>query len=113
LARLTARMVAAAIERRTRSGSFEMAPTCHYDFRTPEYATYDAIRPEKWESCRGVGNSFGYNRNETEEHMILPRIASKSGNLLLNVGPMADGTIPEMQRAPLLALGSIPGAPPS
>ena len=32
-------------------------------------------------------------------------IVSKNGNLLLNLGPMADGTIPELQRERLLALG--------
>ncbi|MFN3983105.1 MAG: alpha-L-fucosidase, partial [Caldilinea sp.] len=32
-------------------------------------------------------------------------IVSKNGNLLLNVGPMADGTIPELQRERLLGLG--------
>lgn len=33
-------------------------------------------------------------------------IVSKNGNLLLNVGPMADGTIPPMQRERLLGLGA-------
>jgi hypothetical protein len=33
-------------------------------------------------------------------------IVSKNGNLLLNVGPMANGTIPEMQRERLLGLGA-------
>src|SRR5262249_20428071 len=32
-------------------------------------------------------------------------IVSKNGNLLLDVGPMADGTIPELQRERLLGLG--------
>jgi len=32
-------------------------------------------------------------------------IVSKNGNLLLNVGPMADGTIPPLQRERLLGLG--------
>jgi alpha-L-fucosidase len=32
-------------------------------------------------------------------------IVSKNGNLLLNVGPMADGTIPELQRERLEGLG--------
>jgi len=32
-------------------------------------------------------------------------VVSKNGNLLLNVGPMADGTIPELQRERLLGLG--------
>lgn len=33
-------------------------------------------------------------------------VVSKNGNILLNVGPMADGTIPEMQKKPLLELGA-------
>ena len=32
-------------------------------------------------------------------------IVSKNGNLLLNVGPMADGTIPEIQQKCILGLG--------
>lgn len=85
----------------------------HADFETPEYTTYKEIRQTKWEACRGVGASFGYNQMEGPEQYLsvteLVRsfvdIVSKNGNLLLNVGPMADGTIPEMQRARLLGLG--------
>ncbi len=85
----------------------------HADFETPEYTTYKDIRPRKWEACRGVGASFGYNQMEGVEQYLsvaeLVRsfvdIVSKNGNLLLNVGPMADGTIPEMQRERLLGLG--------
>ena len=85
----------------------------HWDFRTPEYAVFDEIKPEKWESCRGLGYSFGYNRNESVADMLSPTelirsfvdIVSKNGNLLLNVGPMADGTIPAEQGERLLALG--------
>jgi len=84
------------------------------DFFTPEYAKLDEISAAKWESCRGIGYSFGYNRNETEEQMIsvdelvdlLVDITSKNGNLLLNVGPMADGTIPEGQVERLRGLGA-------
>ena len=36
---------------------------------------------------------------------VLIDIVSKNGNLLLNVGPMADGTIPEIQRSRLVGLG--------
>ncbi|MFW9882316.1 MAG: alpha-L-fucosidase, partial [Candidatus Thorarchaeota archaeon] len=67
----------------------------------------------KWESTRGIGYSFGYNKMETEEDYLKPDelirlfvdIISKNGNLLLNVGPMADGTIPELQKKAILGLG--------
>jgi alpha-L-fucosidase len=83
------------------------------DFFTPEYAQLDEISEAKWEACRGIGYSFGYNRNETDAQMIsvddlvdlLVDIVSKNGNLLLNVGPMADGTIPPGQVERLRGLG--------
>lgn len=85
----------------------------HSDFTTPEYARYDKITEKKWESCRGLGFSFGYNRVEGPEHVIasdkliamLVDIVSKNGNLLLNVGPRADGSISEIQSDRLAALG--------
>ena len=86
----------------------------HHDFTTPEYAQLDEITPYKWESCRGLGYSFGYNRAETADHTIsepelihlLCDIVSKNGNLLLNVGPRADGSIPQIQAERLRALGA-------
>ncbi len=86
----------------------------HYDFKTPEYETFSDLRKEKWEANRGIGNSFGYNQFETEENYISVRdlihffvdVVSKNGNLLLNVGPEADGTIPEMQRKVLEGFGT-------
>lgn len=85
-----------------------------YDFLTPEYTEYKKITAKKWESCRGLGFSFGFNRNEGEEHTIsegdlirlLCNIVSMNGNLLLNVGPQADGTIPPLQLKRLEALGN-------
>lgn len=85
----------------------------HFDFETPEYATFSEIRQKKWESCRGVGASFGYNQIEgPDQYLTLENlvhsfvdIVSKNGNLLLNVGPMADGTIAPLQRERLLGLG--------
>jgi len=86
----------------------------HHDFVTPEYAKMDAVTDYKWETCRGLGFSFGYNQVETDEHTIgeaelihlLADIVSKNGNLLLNVGPRPDGSIPEIQEDRLRALGS-------
>ena len=85
-----------------------------WDFRTPEYDAYDEITPFKWEACRGIGRSFGYNAEETaEDHLRAEELVhtfvdmvSKNGNLLINVGPRADGTIPDLQREPLAGLGS-------
>jgi len=85
----------------------------HYDFTTPEYKVENKIKKKKWEVCRGIGNSFGYNKFESEEDYLLPKdliyllvdIVSKNGNLLLNVGPTVDGKIPEIQEKRLLGLG--------
>ncbi|VTT86210.1 Alpha-L-fucosidase [Halorubrum sp. DM2] len=85
----------------------------HGDFITPEYTSYDEIQEDKWETCRGIGHSFGYNAAEDEDsHLSTAElihsfvdIVAKNGNLLLNVGPRADGTIPELQRRPLVGLG--------
>ena len=37
----------------------------YYSFTTPEYRVFKNIELEKkWEMCRGVGNSFGFNHIE-------------------------------------------------
>jgi alpha-L-fucosidase len=85
----------------------------HWDFVTPEYETMPRVTNYKWEVSRGIGFSYGYNRMETEKEYLKPGdvikivvdIVSKNGNLLLNVGPMPDGTIPELQKRVLLDLG--------
>jgi len=85
----------------------------HCDFLTPEYKSFNVILDKKWETCRGIGNSFGYNKFESEadystsEKLIrnLVDIVSKNGNLLLNVGPKADGTLPEIQKKCLIDIG--------
>lgn len=85
----------------------------HCDFHTPEYAVPPTPSRRKWELCRGVGHSFGANRNERPEDIVstdgliglLCDVVSKNGNLLIGVGPRPDGTIPVWQQAPLLGLG--------
>lgn len=60
-----------------------------------------------------VGLSFGYNQVEDESHSLsgldvlrlLIDVCSSGGDLLLNVGPDADGNIPPVQMRCLEALG--------
>lgn len=85
----------------------------HFDFNTPEYSSFDEIREQKWESTRGVGHSFGANRNErpqdivttTELVRMLCDVVSKNGNLLIGIGPGPDGRVLDQQVAPLRGLG--------
>lgn len=86
--------------------------TLHADIATPEYST-KADNRRKWEVCRGMGRSFGYNRAEREEQLasvdelvwMLADVVGRGGNLLLNVGPTADGQIPLAQAVRLSAMG--------
>jgi len=67
-----------------------------------------------WEECRGIGGSFGYNRNEnlsdysTSQELInilIDKVA-RGGNLLLNIGPTADGLIPVIMQQRLNDIGA-------
>lgn len=85
----------------------------YHDFLTKEYKQGKVDRSEKWEMCRGMGLSFGYNENEGDEQIIseqglislLVGTVANNGNLLINIGPKADGTIPAEQERRLLVLG--------
>jgi len=92
----------------------ESFPKVHFwDFLTPEYEVFDKIMTKKWETNRGIGNSYGFNKFETEEHYLktdelikmFVDVVSKNGNLLLNIGPKADGSIPDLQKKVILGLG--------
>jgi len=85
----------------------------HHDYVTPEFTVLPDISTRKFETVRGMGRGFGYNQNEHEADYdsatrlvhLLVDVVSKNGNLLLNVGPMADGTIPAPQARRLEAIG--------
>ena len=82
---------------------------------TTEYSDLDTLRQQsgKWEEIRGIGRSFGYSRTESvgdytsaaELITTLVKVVCGGGNLLLNVGPRADGTLPPLQVERLLQLG--------
>ena len=87
--------------------------TAHADFVTPEYSSGRDLGSKKFEVCRGIGSSFGYNEQEDDETYLsstelirlLINVVADGGNLLLNVGPMATGEIPWAQQERLLAIG--------
>jgi alpha-L-fucosidase len=91
-----------------------LVPALPHDVRTPEYTTVAEITPKKWEAVRGIGNSFGFNRDEGPDDYLSAQqlvhffidVVSKNGNLLINVGPRADGSIPDLQVDRLRALGA-------
>lgn len=86
----------------------------YHGFLTREYSYVADIQDEVWESTRGLGFSFGYNQAEDERHSLsgidlirmFVDVVSKNGNLLINVGPRADGTIPALQLAAMRELGA-------
>ena len=85
----------------------------YHGYLTREYRDIEEIIPVPWESTRGLGYSFGYNQIENEAHSLsgdelvrlLIDVVSKNGNLLINVGPRADGSIPELQAQAMAMLG--------
>lgn len=91
----------------------------HGGIFTTEYGLVhnnEGIDPEihhPWEECRGIGTSFGYNRAEnldsysTSKELVelLVSTVSAGGNLLLDIGPAADGTIPVIMQQRLMDIG--------
>jgi alpha-L-fucosidase len=65
------------------------------------WLTDDAISSSSWCYTEGIG----YYSKKQILHGFLDRI-SKNGNLLLNISPKADGTIPQEQKDVLLAMGA-------
>jgi alpha-L-fucosidase len=88
----------------------------HGGFATPEYQHRSAgplMDAGRFEECQGMGKSFGYNRNETADEYrsttellyLLIDTVSRGGNLLLDVGPTADGRIPVVMQQRLIEMG--------
>jgi alpha-L-fucosidase len=70
------------------------------------------IRPLYWQTDTSISNkSWGYINNDTFKSpqfvvQQLVDIVSKNGNLLLNIGPRSDGTIPDEVQQVLRTVGS-------
>ncbi len=84
----------------------------HGDYETPEQGV-PVVRPAgtHWELCYTMNDSWGYqpfDRHYKTPNMIVRTLIdcmAMGGNLLLDIGPKADGTLPEEQVAILRELG--------
>jgi alpha-L-fucosidase len=85
----------------------------HGGYWTTEYTAGMSGMEHPWEESRGMGFSYGYNRAERLEHfrsarelvIMLVDLVSRGGNLLLDIGPAADGTIPVVMEERLIEMG--------
>jgi len=82
------------------------------DFSTPEQSVEAPARGRRWEACLTMNRSWGYNPSDTDFKPVkeliryLVRCASHGGNFLLNIGPAADGSVPQESVERLEAIGA-------
>jgi len=85
----------------------------HGGFYTPEYQPDLDFEDHYWEESRGMGFSYGYNREEdawdynSTQVLILSLVdkVSRGGNFLLDIGPDAHGKIPPIMQERLMQIG--------
>lgn len=89
---------------RTVGGDYE-------DFITPEHVVLDEPLEYPWESCLTLGSGWKHNPRQmtygpaAKTIRTLVDIVAKGGNLLLGVGPTAEGEIDEVALARLAEIG--------
>ena len=82
------------------------------DFATPEQSIPPEAPTGPWETCMTMNRTWGFHPSDEEyksTHRLvhtLCEVAGKGGNLLLNVSPRGDGTLPPEQLDRLAAVGS-------
>ena len=85
----------------------------HAGIYTPEYQPDLDFEDHDWEESRGMGYSYGYNREEdawdynSAQSLIIALIdkVSRGGNFLLDIGPDEHGKIPPIMQERLLQIG--------
>jgi alpha-L-fucosidase len=85
----------------------------HGGIYTPEYQPDLDFEDHAWEESRGMGYSYGYNRQEdawdynSTQSLVLQLIdkVSRGGNFLLDIGPDDHGKIPPIMQERLLQIG--------
>ena len=85
----------------------------HAGIYTPEYQPNLDFEDHDWEESRGMGHSYGYNREEdawdynSTQSLIIALMdkVSRGGNFLLDIGPDEHGKIPPIMQERLLEMG--------
>src|SRR5579871_6371586 len=85
----------------------------HGEVYTPEYQPELSFDNHYWEENRGMGFSYGYNREEdawdynSPQSLVLQLIdkVSRGGNFLLDIGPDEHGKIPPIMEERLQQIG--------
>ena len=81
------------------------------DFGTPEQEILQTTSSMDWESCMTMNNTWGFKKNDHDWKSVktlidnLIDVTAKGGNYLLNVGPTANGIIPEPSVVRLKRMG--------
>ena len=82
------------------------------DFGTPEEHIKPAAGDRAWEACMTFNGSWGWQQTPPEDWLSARRVidmlrtcTAAGGNLLLNIGPHPDGTVPREATERLTAVG--------
>jgi alpha-L-fucosidase len=86
----------------------------HGGVYTPEYQPDLDFEDHPWEESRGMGYSYGYNKEEdiwdynSTQSLVLALVdkVSRGGNFLLDIGPDDHGKIPPIMQERLLQIGA-------
>jgi len=82
------------------------------DFGTPEEHIRAEEEGRSWEACMTFNGSWGWQPAPPEDwHSVrdvikmLQQVTAGGGNLLLNIGPLPDGSVPDLAKERLTAVG--------
>lgn len=103
----------AAMARSKQPGLIMVDRTVHgtyENYQTPEQQIPSKPLDYPWETCLTMGDAWGYVPNDNYKSVntlihLLIDIVAKGGNLLLDIGPKPDGTLPDVALQRLAGIG--------